>query len=218
MATGTDVVVFGWQPMASRTCRGRKHPATPHQPLRHVQTDDGADFRADFEKAHGLRFVALRYFNAAGCDPSGEIGERHDPEPHLIPRLFLAQDGKIDGLDIFGDDYPTPDGTCIRDYVHVNDLAEAHIKAAKYLLAGGASDAFNLGTGHGVSVREIIASAAKVTGKAVPHRVSQRRDGDPAVLVADVAKVRRVLDWTAENSDIMKVLETVWAWHKKDRQ
>lgn len=173
---------------------------------------------ADFEKAHGLRFAALRYFNAAGCDPGGEIGERHDPEPHLIPRLFLAQDGAIDALDIFGDDYPTPDGTCIRDYVHVNDLAEAHIKAANYLLAGGASDAFNLGTGRGVSVREIISAAARVTGKAVPHRASQRRDGDPAILVADAAKVRRVLDWTAGNSDIMNILETAWAWHRKDRK
>jgi UDP-arabinose 4-epimerase len=173
---------------------------------------------ADFEKAHGLRFVALRYFNAAGCDPGGEIGERHDPEPHLIPRLFLAQDGEIDALDIFGDDYPTPDGTCIRDYIHVNDLAEAHIRAANYLLAGGASDAFNLGTGRGASVREVIACAAKVTGKAVPLRINQRRNGDPAVLVADATKARRQLNWTATNSELTDVLESAWIWHERDRR
>jgi len=173
---------------------------------------------ADFEKAHDLRFVALRYFNAAGCDPGGEIGERHDPEPHLIPRLFLAQDGEIDALDIFGDDYPTPDGTCIRDYIHVNDLAEAHTKAANYLLAGGASDAFNLGTGRGASVREVIACAAKVTGKAVPLRINQRRNGDPAVLVADATKARRQLNWTATNSELTDVLESAWIWHERDRR
>ena len=173
---------------------------------------------ADFERAHGLRSVSLRYFNAAGCDPDGEIGERHDPEPHLIPRLFMAQDGEIDALDIMGDDYPTADGTCIRDYIHVNDLAEAHIKAAHYLLEGAGSEAFNLGTGHGVSVREVIATAAKLTGKAVPHRIAPRRDGDPAVLVADAGKARRILDWTAGNSDLAHVLETAWTWHKKDRR
>jgi UDP-glucose-4-epimerase GalE len=172
----------------------------------------------DFETAHGLRWVALRYFNACGCDPDGEIGERHDPEPHLIPRLFMAQNGEIEALDIMGDDYPTADGTCIRDYVHVNDLAEAHIKAARYLLEGGQSEAFNLGTGHGVSVRKVIETAAKVTGKAVPHRVAPRRDGDPAILVADAAKARRTLGWSAEISDMTTILETAWTWHKKERR
>jgi UDP-glucose-4-epimerase GalE len=173
---------------------------------------------ADFEKAHGLRFVSLRYFNAAGCDPDGEIGERHNPEPHLIPRLFMAQDGEIDALEIMGGDYPTADGTCIRDYIHVNDLAEAHIRAARYLLKGACSEAFNLGTGRGASVREVIEAAAKVTGKAVPHRIAARRKGDPAILVADANKARRILDWSAGNSDLAHVLETAWAWHEKDHR
>ncbi len=173
---------------------------------------------ADFERTHGIRFVPLRYFNAAGCDPDGEIGERHDPEPHLIPRLFMAQDGEIDALDIMGDDYPTADGTCIRDYIHVNDLAEAHIKAARYLLEGAGSEAFNLGTGRGASVREVIEVAAKVTGKAVPHRIAARRKGDPAILVADASKARLILDWSAGKSDLAHVLETAWTWYEKDRR
>ena len=198
-------------------------PITEDMPLRPINPYGKSKLMmeqicGDFEKAHGLRFVSLRYFNACGGDPDGEIGERHDPEPHLIPRLFMAQDGEIDALDIMGDDYPTPDGTCIRDYIHVNDLAEAHIKAAHYLLNGGPSDAFNLGTGRGVSVREVIETAAQVTGKAVPHRVSPRRDGDPAALVADASKARRILDWTAGNSDMAAVLESAWTWHKKERQ
>ncbi len=170
----------------------------------------------DFGKAHGIHWVALRYFNACGGDEDGEIGERHDPEPHLIPRMFMAQDGEIDALEIMGDDYPTPDGTCVRDYIHVNDLADAHIKAAEYLLAGGVSDAFNLGTGRGVSVRDVIETAERVTGKAVPHRIGPRRSGDPAMLVADPGKARRVLKWTAGNSDMAHVLETAWNWHKRE--
>ncbi len=173
---------------------------------------------SDFEKAYGLRHVALRYFNACGGDPDGEIGERHTPEPHLIPRLFMAQDGEIDALEIMGNDYPTPDGTCIRDYIHVNDLAEAHIKAAEYLQADEKSGAFNLGTGQGISVQEIIRTAAEVTGRPVPHRIGPRRAGDPAVLVADASKARRVLNWTAGNSDMTHVLETAWGWHKKERE
>lgn len=173
---------------------------------------------SDFERAYGLRHVALRYFNACGGDPDGEIGERHTPEPHLIPRLFMAQDGEIDALEIMGNDYPTPDGTCIRDYIHVNDLAEAHIKAAEYLLANGKSDAFNLGTGQGISVQEIIRIAVEVTGRPVPHRIGPRRSGDPAMLVADASKARRVLNWTAGNSDMAHVLDTAWGWHKKEQE
>ena len=130
----------------------------------------------------------------------------------------MAQDGEIDALDIMGDDYPTTDGTCIRDYIHVNDLAEAHIKAARYLLEGAGSEVFNLGTGRGASVREVIEAAAKVTGKAVPHRIAARRKGDPAILVADASKARRILDWSAGNSDLAHLLETAWTWHKKDRR
>jgi UDP-arabinose 4-epimerase len=172
---------------------------------------------ADFAAAHGLHYMALRYFNACGCDPDGETGERHDPEPHLIPRALMAADGEIDRLDIFGDDYPTPDGTCIRDYIHVMDLATAHMAAALHLMDGGASGALNLGTGKGVSVREIIDATAKVTGKPVPYRLAPRRPGDPAVLVAATAKAHAILDWRARYSDIDNILATAWNWHRQER-
>lgn len=171
----------------------------------------------DFAIAYGLRYMALRYFNACGCDPDGETGERHDPEPHLIPRALMAVDGEIDRLDIFGDDYPSPDGTCIRDYIHVSDLATAHMAAALHLMDGGASGALNLGTGRGISVREIIDATARVTGKPVPHRIAPRRAGDPAVLVASTAKANAILDWKARNSDIDHIITTAWNWHRIER-
>jgi UDP-arabinose 4-epimerase len=172
----------------------------------------------DFARAHDLTIVALRYFNAAGCDPDGDIGERHDPEPHLIPRLFMAQDKEIDALEIMGDDYPTPDGTCIRDYIHVNDLADAHIKAAHYLIAGGKSDVFNLGTGVGASVKDIIDATEKVTGRKVPHRIGPRRAGDPAILIADPSKAAQILGWQAIQSSLPEILSSAWGWHKSERQ
>lgn len=171
----------------------------------------------DFRAAHGLRFTALRYFNACGCDPAGEIGERHEPEPHLIPRALLAAEGDLAELEVFGADYPTPDGTCIRDYIHVDDLAEAHMAAALQLMQGGFSGALNLGSGKGVSVREIIDAVARVTGKPVPHRFSARRAGDPAVLVADARKARSVLNWHARHSGIDHIMATAWKWHAKER-
>jgi UDP-glucose-4-epimerase GalE len=173
---------------------------------------------AAFGAAHGIRSVALRYFNAAGGDLDGETGERHEPEPHLIPRALMAADGEGEGLQIFGNDYPTPDGTCIRDYIHVRDLADAHVRAARHLLDGGASDAFNLGTGRGHSVKEVIAAVAAATGRAVPHTVAPRRAGDPAELVADPRRARRVLGWQAGNSDLRTIVDTAWAWHVKDRE
>jgi UDP-arabinose 4-epimerase len=172
----------------------------------------------DFETACGLRSVALRYFNACGADTDCEIGERHDPEPHLIPRILMAADGQIGALDVFGDDYPTPDGTCIRDYIHVDDLADAHIRAARYLIDGGASDAFNLGTGRGASVLEVIAAAETASKKSVPRTISARRAGDPAMLVADPSKARRVLGWQAGNSDLESIASSAWAWHRQERQ
>jgi UDP-glucose 4-epimerase len=171
-----------------------------------------------FEAAHGIRSVALRYFNASGGDLDGETGERHDPEPHLIPRALMAADGEVERLQVFGDDYPTQDGTCIRDYIHVRDLADAHVRAARHLLDGGASDAFNLGTGRGSSVKEVIAAAEAAMGKPVPHEIAPRRAGDPAELVADPSKARRVLGWQAGNSDLQTIVETAWAWHAKDRR
>jgi UDP-glucose-4-epimerase GalE len=170
-----------------------------------------------FEAGHGMRTVALRYFNACGADLDGETGERHEPEPHLIPRALMAADGEVEPLQIFGDDYPTSDGTCIRDYIHVRDLADAHVRAARHLIDGGKSDAFNLGTGSGSSVKDVIAAAAAAMGKAVPQVMASRRAGDPAELVADPAKARRVLDWKAGNSDLRTIVETAWAWHVKDR-
>ena len=172
---------------------------------------------ADFREAHGLRSLALRYFNACGCDPDGETGERHDPEPHLIPRALMAAGGEIEMLEVFGDDYATPDGTCIRDYIHVSDLASAHMAAALYLMEGGNESALNLGTGRGISVRDIIEATERVTGRPVPHRISPRRPGDPAELVAAPGKANAVLNWHAAHSEIDHIIATAWAWHRKER-
>lgn len=170
----------------------------------------------DYSDAFGIRFVALRYFNAAGADPSGAIGERHDPETHLIP-LALRGAGDPDYfLSIFGDDYDARDGTAIRDYIHVCDLAEAHLKALGYLSGGGVSTAINLGTGTGTSVYEIWESVQKVTGRAVPKKVSPRRPGDPAVLVADAAKALDMLGWSSRRSEIDKVIADAWGWHQAE--
>lgn len=169
----------------------------------------------DFGVAHGLRWAALRYFNAAGCDAEGEVGEWHEPETHLIPRVLWAMQGKIPQLDVFGDDYPTPDGTCIRDYVHVRDLATAHILALERLRAGGSSRAFNLGTGSGFSVKEIIAAVEKVSGKKVPHAMRPRRAGDPARLVADAGESRTTLGWQCRHSDLEHIIATALAWSEK---
>ena len=171
----------------------------------------------DFAAAHGLRWVSLRYFNASGADPECEIGERHDPETHLIPRTLMVADRLIEHLEIFGDDYKTTDGTCERDYVHVNDLAQAHIKAAYYLSDGGKPDVFNLGTGTPYSVRQVIEAAEKITGKSVLCQVVESRAGDPPCLLADPAKANRILDWNATHSSLDEILSTAWAWHLKDR-
>jgi len=170
-----------------------------------------------YDAAHGLRTVSLRYFNACGGDPESEIGERHDPEPHLIPRVLMAATGEIPALAVFGADYPTPDGTCIRDYIHVSDLADAHARAARHLLDGGRSDAINLGTGRGASVSEVLAAAVRATNREIPHRFEDRRPGDPAELVADASKASRVLDWRPRISDLDTIMRTAWAWHVKDR-
>ena len=171
----------------------------------------------DFAVAHGLRYMALRYFNACGGDPDGETGERHDPEPHLIPRALMAADGEIDRLDIFGDDYQTPDGTCIRDYIHVSDLATAHMSAALHLMDGGVSGALNLGTGRGLSVRDIIDAIVRVTGKPVPHLIVPRRPGDPSILVAATTKAESVLGWKARHSDIDHIISTAWKWRRLEK-
>ena len=165
--------------------------------------------------AHGLAHVALRYFNAAGADPDGEIGEHHDPETHLIPLVLDAALGRRAQIDIYGTDYGTPDGTAIRDYIHVTDLAAAHVQALGYLERGGASTALNLATGQGHSVREVVAAAERVTGRRIPQREVARRPGDPPCLVADATLANRVLGWTPRLSDLDTIIATAWTWHKR---
>ena len=169
----------------------------------------------DFGEAHGLKSIALRYFNAAGADLDCEIGERHDPETHLIPLALDAAAGVGKPLTVFGEDYDTPDGTCIRDYIHVADLAEAHVAALQSLLGGADSNAYNLGTGHGFTVRQVIDAVEKVTARAVPHSIGPRRAGDPAALVADPSAANRDLAWQPRMSDLDSIVATAWAWHQK---
>lgn len=165
-------------------------------------------------KAHNLRYVSLRYFNACGAHVSGEIGEAHNPESHLIPIILQVPNGKRETVSIFGDDYPTKDGTCIRDYIHVTDLAQAHILAVEYLRKGNPSDIFNLGNGIGFSVNEVIDTARKVTGHPIPAVVSPRRAGDPAQLIASSEKAKSVLGWKPEHADLEEIIATAWKWHK----
>ena len=164
--------------------------------------------------AHGINFVSLRYFNACGADAGGKIGEAHNPESHLIPLVLQVPNGKRASISIFGTDYDTPDGTCIRDYIHVTDLAAAHILAVKYLLDGGKSDVFNLGNGVGYSVREVIEMARRVTGHPIPATETPRRAGDPARLVASSEKARRVLGWNPTHASLEEIIESAWNWHK----
>jgi UDP-glucose-4-epimerase GalE len=164
-----------------------------------------------FDQIHGMRSVCLRYFNASGADPEGRAGEDHEPETHLIPLLFRAvQTGTP--MTIFGNDYPTQDGTCIRDYIHVTDLARAHIVAVESLLNGAASAKYNVGTGHGYSVNEVLQSVEQVTGRKVPFQFGPRREGDPPVLVADSTRLQRELAWTPKDSDLTRIVETAWRW------
>ncbi|MCQ5130882.1 UDP-glucose 4-epimerase GalE [Butyricicoccus faecihominis] len=164
--------------------------------------------------AHGLRFVALRYFNACGAQPDGSIGEAHNPETHLVPLILQVPNGQRAQIAIFGEDYPTPDGTCIRDYIHVCDLAQAHILALDYLLAGGENNIFNLGNGVGFSVKEVIEETRRVTGHPIPATVCPRRAGDPAQLIASSAKAREVLGWEPQYDDLHTIIATAWDWHK----
>ncbi len=166
-------------------------------------------------RAHGFRYTALRYFNAAGADPQGGIGEDHDPETHLLPLLMQAAMRRDRTLKVFGTDYPTPDGTCVRDYIHVCDLTAAHILALDAMAAGTVEgDRFNLGNGRGFSVREVIRAVEKVTGKAVPSEDADRRPGDPAVLVASSGRAREILGWEPEFPDLESILRTAWDWHR----
>ena len=214
LAHGVDKLVF------SSTCATYGEPETvpitedePQTPINPYGKSKLVveQMLADFESAHGLRSAMLRYFNAAGASPDGEIGEAHDPETHLIPLALDAVAGRGPALTVFGSDYPTPDGTCIRDYIHVADLAEAHVKA---LDSGAGCRAFNLGTGSGVSNREILDAVTRVTGKPVPHRFGPRRPGDPPVLVSNASRACSELGWNPALSDIDTIIATAWAWHQ----
>ena len=165
-------------------------------------------------RAHGLKYVALRYFNACGAHRSGAIGEAHAPETHLIPLILQVPNGQREKISIFGDDYPTKDGTCVRDYIHVTDLAQAHILALDYLLAGGDNDVFNLGNGVGFTVKEVVDVARTVTGHPIPAQVAPRRAGDPAQLIASSRKAMDVLGWKPRYNDLNTIVATAWAWHK----
>jgi UDP-glucose 4-epimerase len=175
------------------------------------------DILRDYERAYGLRAISLRYFNAAGADASGALGECHDPETHLVPNILLSVLGQKPRLTVFGGDFPTPDGTAIRDYIHVTDLAQAHVLALKALLAGEPGEVINLGTERGHSVLEVVRTAEKVTGRAVPHDIGPRRKGDVAVLLASKARAEARLGWKPRSSSLETIIETAWRWHRKAR-
>lgn len=168
----------------------------------------------DFKDAYGLKYVSLRYFNAAGADPDGELGEDHRPETHLIPLVLQTALGQREALNIFGDDYPTRDGTCIRDYIHIDDLAQAHLLALARLLNDFTGGQYNLGNGEGSSVKEVIELASKITGKRIPIKSSKRRPGDPAILIGSSEKAIKELGWNPQFYDLPTIIETAWKWHK----
>ena len=215
-AAGTRQIVFS----SSAAVYGRPSasPISEDAPLAPVspygETKRAAEAMLDaFARAHGLRYAALRYFNAAGADPEGELGERHDPETHLVPRVLRTALGLEPHIDIFGTDYPTPDGTAIRDYVHVSDLAAAHIAALDRLAGGGEPLTVNIGAGSGHSVREVVEACRRISGKPVAARNAPRRAGDPPELVAATGRAARELGWTPRLSDLETIVATAWAWH-----
>ena len=194
-----------------------EHPKNPESPYGSTKL---AVERAleSYGRGYGLRWAALRYFNAAGADPEAGLGERHEPETHLIPIVLEVADGTRPSLNIYGTDWPTPDGTCVRDYIHVLDLGEAHLAALAHLLKGGASGAFNLGTGHGHSVREVVEAVARVTGRPVATVEAPKRAGDPAELVAKVDRAAQVLGWKARRTDLDTIVGDAWAWKLRAKQ
>lgn len=191
-----------------------KHPIKPINPYGRSKLFT-EQILADYDRAHGIKYTALRYFNASGADSEGDTGERHSPETHLIPLIIEAAMGKRESVRIFGTDYPTADGTAVRDYVHVTDLAAAHIKAMNRLLDGGGSVCLNLGTGTGHSVFEVIDSVRRVSGKFFEAIPEPRREGDPPSLVADPSEARKTLDWECGRKDIDSIVRSAWSWHNK---
>ncbi len=190
------------------------HPLDPFNP--YGQTKFFVErILQDYDRAYGLKFISLRYFNAAGADPEGQMGECHDPETHLIPNILLAALGKKDRLEIYGTDFPTPDGTAVRDYIHVTDLAAAHVLALRRLSTTPQSEFINLGTNTGYSVREVVAKAELITGRKVPVLERPRREGDVPVLLASKDKAERLLGWELRHSDLAAILGTAWRWHRE---
>ncbi len=207
----------------SSTCASYGHPQTDRIAESHPQVPINPYGRsklmmeqilADYSSAYGLRSISLRYFNAAGADADAEIGEDHDPETHLIPIILEAAAGRRPSVQVYGTDYDTPDGSCIRDYIHVTDLAAAHVTALAALMQGHPTDVFNLGTGRGASVREVIDRAAAITGRRIPVVTGPRRPGDPAMLVADATRAGEILDWAPHCSDLDTILASAWRWHQ----
>ncbi len=191
-----------------------KHPQAPINPYGMTKWMTEKILR-DYDAAYGLRSVALRYFNAAGAAPDASLGERHNPETHLIPLALRAAIGDLPALTVFGTDYDTPDGTCIRDYIHIQDLCTAHVLALKHLGSGGESRAYNLGNGQGYSVKEVIDVASRVCGISVPVKFGPRREGDPPRLVADASKIRQDWGWKPRYSELKEIVEHAWAWEVK---
>ncbi len=207
----SSAAVYGQPDLVPIDEQSRKAPINPYGTSKRLIEQ----ILDDFGPAYGLRHVSLRYFNAAGADPDGQIGEGHDPETHLIPIILQAASGQRGSLDIYGTDYPTADGTAVRDYVHVCDLADAHLAALEYLMDGGASVCLNLGTGAGYSVREVIAAAEEICGRPIPVQEKPRRAGDPPALVAAADRVQDVLGWRPARSDLRQIVETAWRWHQR---
>lgn len=217
VAHGVDKIVFS----STAATYGEPERIPILETDRTVPTNTYGETKLSMEKmfhwtgqAHNLRYVSLRYFNACGAHPNGQIGEAHDPETHLIPLILQVPLGQRDHIAIFGTDYDTPDGTCVRDYIHVSDLAQAHIRALRYLREGGKSDIFNLGNGVGFSVREVIETARKVTGHPIPATEEARRAGDPSTLIASSAKAKEILGWDPQFDDLETIISTAWKWHQ----
>ncbi|OKH18580.1 UDP-glucose 4-epimerase GalE [[Limnothrix rosea] IAM M-220] len=221
MAAGITSFVF------SSTCATYGEPQTTPIPEDHPQNPINPygmsklmveQALKDFDKAYNFRSVIFRYFNAAGADPQGRLGEDHSPETHLIPLVLMAALGKRESISMFGTDYPTPDGTCVRDYIHVNDLADAHVLGLDYLLKGGKTEIFNLGNGNGFSVKEVIEAAREVTGKDIKAIAADRRPGDPPALVGSSEKAQKILGWQPQYADLKTILAHAWQWHQKRHQ
>jgi UDP-glucose 4-epimerase len=194
-------------------------PVTENQPKQPINPYGRSklmveDILDDFDHAYGLRSVRFRYFNAAGADPQGRLGEDHTPETHILPLILLTAMGKRESISIYGTDYDTPDGTCIRDYIHVTDLAQAHILGLEYLLNGGKTEVFNLGNGRGFSIQEVIEAARVVTGHPIPVTLADRRPGDPPILVGSGEKAQQILGWQPKYAELETILKHAWQWHQ----